>query len=292
MNELWQAILRVIGRQRLLDFGKTRLIYLASPPDFSTSKPFEYRFAGHPYDGDMRFYVDWWIYFFGVYEPHLAKLLIDQATEIKKQRGSVTYVDVGANIGPHSLMLANVCDKVIAFEPNPEFLERHLHNLRNSGHQNVEIKTVGLGDKPGEFSYFAEHVGTGWFTEVGQETGQVFKVQRGDDALAELSRVDLLKIDVDGFEPSVLRGLKNILERDHPVILLEWSPDFQKRAGVLTEFTESLLYTGAQLSCVSQQRWTWNYRLRPASWSEVPREGKDHLYLVTSTEDTQPHSRQ
>ena len=51
------------------------------------------------------------------------------------------------------------------------------------------------------------------------------EVTTADHAVDETERVDLVKIDVEGFEPEVLQGMSRILSRDRPIIVLECNPD-------------------------------------------------------------------
>ena len=92
------------------------------------------------------------------------------------------------------------------------------------------VHSTALGDSNGEFEFFAptgSNRGIGSFLASTKEKGNVsigkLKVTKGDDYYAEhnLEPVQLIKIDVEGLEKSVLSGLKNTLINFRPVIVCE-----------------------------------------------------------------------
>lgn len=137
-------------------------------------------------------------------------------------------VDVGANIGNHCLYFSRRFDKVHAFEPNPLAVDLLRWNLRANGIGNVTVHTVGLAEQPSTatMSIVDRNLGS---SHVGAETdaapagGERVQVSlaRGDELLLAEEVVDLVKIDVEGFELGVLRGLRRTLERHQPIVLAE-----------------------------------------------------------------------
>jgi hypothetical protein len=97
------------------------------------------------------------------------------------------------------------------------------------------------------------------------------EIKNGDDFLdqIEFGRIDLLKVDVEGFEPYVFRGLQNRIMNDRPVILTEISA--ASRNGFGSDVFRETFYKGAKFAAVTG-RLGRTYKLRPfvyASSGEV-----------------------
>lgn len=151
-------------------------------------------------------------------------------------------VDVGANIGNHTLWFAIVCGlHVVAFEPlQHELLTEHVR-LNDVGDR-VAVHAVALGDRDG----VAAHVGKGRLDPdraTGEPADRVPDVASGrwvgSGAGVPVARLDahaltdvaLIKVDVEGMEPAVLRGAVETIARCRPVIYAEaWRDPPARRA--------------------------------------------------------------
>lgn len=147
-------------------------------------------------------------------------------------------IDVGANIGLYSLALAAVAPqgRIYAFEPSPGTFDYLCQNVEENGLANVESFKLALGDSSegtvhfhdipfftaGSFSVddgsflTAEVLGSNFF-EAAATTLDAFIAEHGID------RVDLIKIDVEGAELSVLDGAKDTLSTMQPKVVLEFN---------------------------------------------------------------------
>jgi hypothetical protein len=115
-------------------------------------------------------------------------------------RPGLAAVDVGANSGYYTLMLAHRCHAaVVAYEPDPEARERLARNLNLNPEiaSRVEVRATAVADV---------------------QTDDAVTL---DDDLAETGPVGLLKIDVDGGEVGVLTGARRLLDEQHPSVILE-----------------------------------------------------------------------
>jgi FkbM family methyltransferase len=136
-----------------------------------------------------------------------------------------TFVDVGANFGVYSLVMAARGASVVAVEPNPESVTRLAVNVAASGAE-VEIVPAACGDKDGIMPlYLAPEENTGMTSlarsnAVGGVKQYQVRVRTLDEILGG-RRVDAIKIDVEGAEEMVLRGAQETLARWHPMILVE-----------------------------------------------------------------------
>ncbi|NVE93689.1 FkbM family methyltransferase [Altererythrobacter lutimaris] len=132
-------------------------------------------------------------------------------------------LDIGANRGVYSYKLAEICSRVIAFEPNP----RIAGALKALKRENVEVREIALSNAPGEAQLTipaSEHdhgfatMRSDAFQQVEHDTITI-PTARLDDL--ELPKVDFVKIDVEGFEEQVLEGAMAKLAGDKPAIFIE-----------------------------------------------------------------------
>lgn len=149
------------------------------------------------------------------------------------------FVDIGANIGMltlHARHLVGATGRIDAFEPNPVCQAAITEHLRMNNIDNVVLHPCALSDVPGQMTLHmtSEHSGTATLTAVtGGSNNITVDVMLGDDELQGSPR--LIKIDVEGFELHVLRGVQQTLYNT-PFVLMELIEGHLKRAG--TSVTE------------------------------------------------------
>jgi FkbM family methyltransferase len=167
--------------------------------------------------------------------------------------GSV-FVDVGANFGYFTCLLAarlgrTPGSRVIAVEPNPDLL-RLLHanvGINWSGAP-VRIEPVAVGETAGDMvlSIADDRAANGTLAPIVAAGREVrthpVTVTRLDDLLRDEPRIDLIKIDVEGFEPAVLRGAVETLARPGLRLVIEWSVPQLREAGFEPMATPDLLH--------------------------------------------------
>jgi len=145
----------------------------------------------------------------------------------------MTVVDVGAHHGLYTLLASKRVGRngrVIVFEPSPREFRRLKKHLRWNRCSNVRLMPCAVGDEPGETDFYLVEGSQDWCNSlrlpaVDEPTNRVrVSVRRLDDALEELdvSKIDFIKLDVEGAELSVLYGVMRILPRgSRPAILAE-----------------------------------------------------------------------
>lgn len=138
---------------------------------------------------------------------------------------SGTFVDVGANVGNHTLYMSlfGGAGRVIPIEPNPAAIRLLVSNLLlNDLMDKVETRTLGYGlgsENRGGMAIHNPKNNLGWTKLVASDDGDV-EVRRGDDMLAG-ENVDLIKVDVEGMEIDAMQGLRETLGRCRPVLFVE-----------------------------------------------------------------------
>jgi FkbM family methyltransferase len=148
-------------------------------------------------------------------------------------RKSDLVFDVGANIGQRAEIFAKLANKVIAVEPQPNCV-RHLKS-RFMFNRNVVIEEIALAEKPGEATMwqsdspgissmsrrFIDTMGQTVFSDQKWDKEITVPTRTLDELIERYGLPDLMKLDVEGFELTVLRGLTKPI----PFISFEYTPE-------------------------------------------------------------------
>lgn len=187
------------------------------------------RFDGLRFAVDTRDHIARSVLENGTYEPHVTAFI-----ERHVGPGAVC-VDGGANIGVHTLTMARLAGpagRVVSFEPNLLVAKILLRNLALNDLRNVVVRREALGSETTALalrvplSTSSEGGNAGLASLVALETGHetvTVPVVRLDVLAEELGvqRVDFVKLDLQGFEPQGLMGMRDIVARDRPLVILE-----------------------------------------------------------------------
>lgn len=161
---------------------------------------------------------------YGVYDPNTLKSIVDITHWL---RPSIT-LDIGANVGNHSMLLAKHSEQVFAFEPVSQVYELLTKNIKTNNQNNITPFKLALSNTSGEKVIYLNEGNIGSsslhaFENASEE--QLINTIEGDAFLTNQSivkSIDFIKIDVEGFEGEVIEGLENSINSDRPVILMEW----------------------------------------------------------------------
>jgi FkbM family methyltransferase len=152
-------------------------------------------------------------------EPELAIL-----AELVPRGG--TAVDIGANQGVFAYALSAIAERVVAFEPNPDYAFFARWMLRGR----AELHELALSEAPGRGTFYVPLSDAGKALHLAgslKQTHSQFQNIKTYDVeirtLDEFRLVDVrfIKADVEGSEREVLDGARVTIARDRPIILLE-----------------------------------------------------------------------
>lgn len=162
-------------------------------------------------------------------EKHPYELLMLQDMASRLEPGD-HVIDVGANVGNHTLYLAAAVGcRVSAYEPNPDLCEAIRKSAQLNGLEgSIEVHEAGVGAAHGQGNFLSNNAANlgAQKIEVAENGSGAFNIIALDDQ-AFTGHVRGVKIDVEGMELSVLEGAKNLLQSQHPIIYIEGQTEAQ-----------------------------------------------------------------
>jgi len=218
-EDIWHSKVVNLGDRLLVGARHLNLVFLVDPTD---------RLIG------PRFIVD------GEYEPETTAFMRRVVNETS------VCIDVGANFGYYSCLLGHLAwrGRVLAYEADPEVHRLLRDNVWiNWCSAIVEPHNAAVADRDGTLRLYRRLTRAGntsiiestpeELEALDEPASEPFDVPAIalDSLLVHLSRVDLVKIDVEGAEALVLEGMRELVARRHPTIVMEWSPWQTRRAG-------------------------------------------------------------
>lgn len=133
---------------------------------------------------------------------------------------SDTVLDFGAFNGNSSVALARHCTNgvVYAFEPNPFLWDSLNNNISRSGSKNIEVIQSGVGSQSGQIGFKRD----GAASRIDPKGDLKVDIVVPDQWVQErqLSKVDFLKFDIEGYEQNALQGCQDIIKRYRPKIAI------------------------------------------------------------------------
>ncbi|HPQ08427.1 MAG TPA: FkbM family methyltransferase [Bacteroidia bacterium] len=151
-------------------------------------------------------------------------------------------MDIGANIGSTSLFIAQKIGstgKVFSFEPDKYNFIQLSKNISLNKFKNIEIFNYGLGNIKGEFKLYISTTDNRGGNRIIADTNynnkeySIIHVERLDDFVEKnnISKIDLIKIDVEGYEYNVLIGAEKVIRKNKPVLFIELDDNNLKQQG-------------------------------------------------------------
>lgn len=226
-------ILQILGRQEWIRYGiRYRIINFFIPIN-KVNKEFKIPFFEYTFEGNLKFFLDWIVYFFGAYEKSQL-LWVKNFLLLKNKTG--TCLDIGANLGNHSMFFSTFFSSVHSFEPFPPIFERLQKHIKSNRITNVSLHQLALSNSNKKIPFYppqSNNVGMGTFdlNRINNpSTSLMFDVHNGDEFLEkkQISNIDFIKIDVEGHELEVFEGLYETIKSNQPYIWFEYTPSDDK----------------------------------------------------------------
>lgn len=190
-------------------------------------------------------------YVFSVYEPlyffykNISDERIINLIKNKLKPGTVA-IDIGANIGFYTMLLSQLVGpkgKVFAFEPEEENYKHLRDKVKNIG--NIVLEKTALGESSGEISLYKSsllNVDHQTYDTGESRNLETVKCIALDDYLHSGTKVDLIKIDIQGYDYFALRGMMELVKRsDNLTLVGEVWPYGLKKSGSSAKEYMSLL---------------------------------------------------
>ncbi|MDF1672247.1 MAG: FkbM family methyltransferase [Vicingaceae bacterium] len=172
---------------------------------------------------DISDIMAWYIYF-DFKEPAKEKLY-------SLIKNSNTVIDIGANIGETSLNFAKLVGdkgKIYSFEPDPINYKSLEYNLSLNNFKNISLNNLGLGNQAGTFKIHTYDNNNKGMNRIVSNNSEVenyreISVTTLNDYVKKqsINKIDVIKIDVEGFELNVLKGAKDVLKQFSPDLFIE-----------------------------------------------------------------------
>tara|TARA_Y100000385_G_C12888106_1_gene548751 strand:+ start:121 stop:828 length:708 start_codon:yes stop_codon:yes gene_type:complete len=204
----------------------------------------------------MKKVFDWWL---PDSDKHIAEKLEEQspvnrgfdyqtqqrdyalAFSLKYASRSKVALDIGAHVGLWAVDMANHFKELICFEPIKESRECLIKNMADRNITNYRIHKCALGSKSGtvKLNTNDDNSGNPFIDKNGDEEAQMKTLD-----MFGFAKIDLIKIDVEGFELEVLKGGEHTIKMCKPIIVLETKDKHYERYG--TNFREILSWLEAR----------------------------------------------
>lgn len=163
-------------------------------------------------------------------------------------------LDIGANIGHYTARLSELVGRsgrVVAFEPVPTTFELLAANMARLPLSNVTLLNIAASDSTGivgmSIPKFDSGLNNFYMAHLTDRSSDLQIMTAAIDGLNIPGKVRLAKIDAEGHELPILVGMRNLLERDHPVLIVE------DNSVEITSFLQALDYKHRRIDSSSNR---------------------------------------
>jgi len=166
----------------------------------------------------------------GSHEPLSTKILMKNLHE------GMRIADVGANLGYFALQEAKAVGPkgvVYAIEPIPQNFLLLKHNVALNNLKNTQVINMAIGDKDGSLDLFigrASNWASAFKTPINTDQKITVPCQRLDTFLKDKGKVDLVRMDVEGYEAKIVDGMEETLKQKNLMLFMEIHPPFMGKA--------------------------------------------------------------
>lgn len=191
------------------------------------------------------------LFWYGHYEKELGELLK------KIVRPGDVFLDLGANIGYFSLLVAinSPFANIISFEPVKDLFQNMNDNISLNNLKNISTINAAAGEISEEKDLLIstpDNSGMSSFRQPENYSGKKerVKVVPIDEwfKTSGLSKIDIIKLDIEGSELAALKGMKDVLQKQRPILIVEVNPEtlsmFNLRPSDIYDYLKQLNFEG------------------------------------------------
>jgi len=175
------------------------------------------------------------LFWYGCYEKEVGDLLRSML------RANDVFIDIGANIGYFSLLSATISPsvRIFSFEPVKDLFQKMNVNISLNNIKNISTVNAAVGKISEEKELFvsaSDNLGMSSFYQPENYSGKKerVKVVTIDDwfKTSELTKIDVIKLDVEGNELAALKGMRAVIEEQRPLVIVEINPQTLSLSGL------------------------------------------------------------
>ncbi len=193
-------------------------------------------------------HIDDWIqqniYFLGEYEKAELKILDKYLTN------NSVFIDIGANFGLYSIYASRfigINGQIISFEPFENNFNSLITNIKINNLSNIKAEKIAIGETNGttELYYDEQEKNLGMVSVKFLKNSIHEKVKKVSlDSYFKnnpVNKIDLIKIDIEGYEYNALLGMRDLLKKFHPILIIEILENCKNEENIIT-YLERLDY--------------------------------------------------
>lgn len=209
-----------------------------------------------------------------------SRLREDERVLFRLLRKGNIYVDVGANVG--SLLftakhIVGTSGLAIGIEPHPRIFG-YLKANAELNNADVVLHNVAIGSSTGRVNFSDSVTDEMNFVQPDNAGGLMVGVETLDNLLSDINNIDLLKIDVEGYELEVLKGASSVIDRTKMIYFESW-----------IKHSEKFGYTTASLTSILRERGFSIFKSEHDCWREIDMDyvsgDCENLFAVRDVDD-------
>ncbi|MGI9014235.1 MAG: FkbM family methyltransferase [Phycisphaerales bacterium] len=258
-SRAWRILIMIPVMGVLVLLTRLRLLILRRPLQVQGTTFFGDRFRCHLPD-----LIQMYIHLFGVWEPDLTAFI---ERRLENDRG---FIDIGANIGYFThLAAASSEGDIVAIDASPAMHAALVNNLQaNDKSDRVRAVLAAVSDHEGAINIYAGPAHNLGLTTTVEQRGFAREATINASPLGqllephEIAQARLIKVDVEGGEPAVVRGMTSMIGQlpNDVEILIELSPHWwDDRSLTPLAVLQPFIDAGFRVYALDNSYWPWRY---------------------------------
>ena len=197
--------------------------------------------------------VDEEIYLKGVFDKEVLDCILQNTNS------NSVFLDIGANIGYMSFCVSPFVKKVYSFEPNPNLEKQFYKTVELNSFNNVTRFPFGCSTIESTEKLYLNKSNIGASSILSHHKNEQFleiKLKPLDSFSEQFEKIDIIKIDVEGYEKFVIDGAEKIIDKYKPKMIIEFSPMYYERieTGATQKFYAKMVKYGYKIQNLTTQK--------------------------------------